>query len=103
MLISRVYRNNNFYTKIKLPSLLYNKYLIKWQPNSSSIIHGHDYTGKFMLIHGKMHEIIYDENELKKSQKNLNLYEENNVDKIMKHKMININDKLSFTYHIDDK
>lgn len=40
---------------------------------------------------------------LKKSQKNLNLYEENNVDKIMKHKMININDKLSFTYHVDDK
>tara|TARA_Y100000768_G_C23708138_1_gene554501 strand:+ start:175 stop:327 length:153 start_codon:yes stop_codon:yes gene_type:complete len=50
-----------------------------------------------------MHEIIYDGNEFKKSQKNLNLYEENNVDKIMKHKMININDKLSFTYHVDDK
>ncbi len=68
MLISRV-NNNNFYTKIKLPSLLYNKYLIKWQPNSSSIIHGHDYTGKFMLIHGKCMKLYMMEMNLKKVKK----------------------------------
>lgn len=101
MFISRIYNKNNFYTKIKIPSLFYNKYIIKWQPNCETNIHGHDYTGSFVLIYGNMKEIIYDEDS-KKNEKNLNMYEENYIDRVMKHKMINISNKLSYTYHIDN-
>jgi hypothetical protein len=53
-MITRIYNGKSYYTKIRIPSLYYKRYLIKWQPNHKTCIHSHD--GKccyFYLLKGK--------------------------------------------------
>ena len=56
-MITRVYNRWSYYTKIRLPSIKYEKYLVKWEPNHTTNIHWHD--GKkcnFYLLKGKLKE-----------------------------------------------
>lgn len=99
MFISRIYHNNNFCTRINIPSLLYNKYIIKWQGNYESNINSN--IGEFMLIYGKLNIKIYQNDKI--TENILNIYEINNNIDINKYKIINNTNKLSYTYHREKK
>ena len=103
MLISRVYNNNSYYTKFRLPSFMYERYIIKWKPNHETIIHNHKSPCKYMLLKGKLKEIKYKDNQVINT-KILNILEENEIKDInIKHKVINMDNKLSFSYHVYNK
>jgi len=99
MIYSRVYYRNSYYTKIKLPSVFCNKYLIIWKPNH--ITNNHYHNGKkceFTLLYGSLKQIVFKNNNSKKINK-LNKYEINYIDdEIGSHKIINY-DKISLSYH----
>lgn len=101
-MITRVYHNSSFYTKIRLPSLFSERYLIRWQPNHRTKLHGHD--GKrcyFYLLKGNLKEIKYNNKNNLISNKifNKNLDMGYIDDTIGKHEIHNLLNKPSYSYH----
>ena len=105
-MIQRVYNNNSFYTRFRLPIPFSERYLIRWQPKHSTGIHGHD--GKqctFYLLQGKLREnkYVHDDGFLKKYETNiLDKFLDNEYidDTIGLHSIHNISDKPSYSYHV---
>ena len=105
-MIQRVYNNNSFYTRFRLPIPFSERYLIRWQPKHSTGIHGHD--GKqctFYLLQGKLRENKYicDDGFLKKDETNiLDKFLDNEYidDTIGMHSIHNILDRPSYSYHV---
>ena len=57
---NKVYHNGSYYSKIRLPFKKNEKYLMLWEPNHMTNIHGHD--GKncvFMKVRGDFNEKVY--------------------------------------------
>ena len=103
-MIERIYHNSSFYTKIRLPSLFSERYLIRWQPNHRTKLHGHN--GKqcnFYLLKGAIVESRYKLNDryYKTSSKTLNtIFDMGYIDDTMgKHVLHNVSNKPSYTYH----
>ena len=104
-MIQRVYNKKTFYTKFRLPTIS-ERYLIRWQPNHSTSIHGHDGKQcKFYLLYGKLQEnkYIYKEGVLKDGKSNiLDKFLDNEYidDTIGLHSLHNILDRPSYSYHV---
>jgi len=105
-MITRIYNGKSYYTKIRIPSLYYKRYLIKWQPNHKTCIHSH--VGKccyFYLLKGKLkeHEYIHKDNIIVKGEENIfsNFLDNGYInDKIGKHSLKNLEDNYSYSYHV---
>jgi hypothetical protein len=99
MFYSRVYNKNTYYSKLKLPSLFLERYIIRWKPNHETKFHDHN--GKkceFMLLSGNLIEITNKKNITDTNC--LNKYEINYIDDNMGvHKIKNYN-KHSYSYHV---
>ena len=57
---NKVYHNGSYYSKIRLPFKKNEKYLILWEPNHMTNIHGHN--GKncvFMKVRGDFSDKVY--------------------------------------------
>tara|TARA_B100000131_G_C18044879_1_gene583993 strand:- start:711 stop:1028 length:318 start_codon:yes stop_codon:yes gene_type:complete len=105
-MIQRIYNNNSFYTKITFPSIFHERYLIKWEPNHRTKLHGHN--GKechFYLLKGTIEETKYNNEHSKISTKIFNtIFDTGHInDKIGKHIIYNVLNKPSYTYHIYKK
>ena len=107
-MITRIWNHNTYHTKIRLPSFFCARYLIKWQPNHCTKLHGHDDSKcTFYLLYGEVKESKYtlkdkyyntDNNKLDK------FLDKGYIDNTMgKHVMHNISNKPSYTYHIYKK
>ena len=105
-MITRVYNNLSYYTKLRLPSIKYEKYLVKWQPNHSTNIHWHD--GKkcnFYLLKGEIKEnkFVHKDGILVKDEETiLNKFLDNRYidDTLGQHSIENLSDTCSYSYHV---
>ena len=104
-MITRVYNRGSYYTKIKLPSINCERYLIRWQPKHLSNIHWHH--GKqcnFYLLKGKIKEKKFVHKGILVKDKEIifnNFLDNGYVDDIMgQHSIENLSDTYSYTYHV---
>jgi len=100
-MITKIYHRWSYYTKFTLPSITCERYLILWQPNHVTKIHGHNGKNcKFHLLYGKLEENVYGPN--KKFKNNYDKILDNGfIDKDYEHSIRNYNDnKYSLSYHV---
>ena len=102
-MIERVYNCWNYYTKIRLPSITCERYLVIWQPNHLSKIHGHN--GKkcnFYLLKGNLRESLYDNSKnFIQYNRYTNFLDKGYIDDtIGVHSIRNLSDKYSYSYHV---
>ena len=104
-MITRVYNRGSYYTKIRLPSIKYEKYLVKWQPHHLTSIHWHHGTKcNFYLLMGKLKEkkFVHKGILVKDKENILNKFLDNGyVDDIIgQHSIENLSNKCSYSYHV---
>lgn len=103
-MIQRIYNNSSYYTKLRLPTFFSERYLIRWQPNHYTNLHSHN--GKkcyFYLLHGSLKEIQFKNSNNDIININvLNKFLDKGYidDNIGKHIVSNLNNKITYTYHV---
>lgn len=95
--------NDKYYERILIhKSNSLSIFLLKWQPNAETIIHNHNFNNKecfcyFYILKGNFKEILY---HIDKE----NFYSSNNSsfinDKNYTHKLINLDNDISYSLHI---
>ena len=101
--MSKIFNNNNFYTKFRLLTIKdYNYYLIKWQPKMKTTIHNHPNTKcSFYLLNGKLQENIYKNNKLINKNLLSRTFNKGYIDdNIGYHSLENLLNKSSYSLHI---
>lgn len=101
-MIKKIFNNSSYYTKIKLPSIYYEKYIVIWQPNHITQLHDHNGKScKYTVLKGELNEILFDNYGNIINNKLINKFNSNEIiKKEYKHIMRNNNNKLSYTYHV---
>ena len=101
-MITRVYHQWSYYTKIHFPSVFGPRYLIVWQPNHVTKIHDHDGNDcTYSILYGKLEENVYGIEVNGHKKYNYKCFDTGFVGKEYKHNMRNHNDnKISISYHI---
>ena len=99
---NKIYHNNTYYSKIRLPFKKNEKYLILWQPNHETSIHGHNNKNcVFMKVRGNFSESIYrNNNPVKNKYYDLFLHMGEINDTIGKHSLKNLSDEIGVTIHV---
>lgn len=94
---SKSYLRNKIYENEK-----YELILIKWKPNSESLIHDHASNGCLLkVIEGSLKETLYDQQINKIKETIFNKEEVNYIDnKIGYHKITNLNNDYSYSLHL---
>lgn len=94
---SKSYLRNKIYENEK-----YELILIKWKPNSESLIHDHPSNGCLLkVIEGSLKETLYDQQINKKKETIFNKEEVNYIDnKMGYHKITNLNNDYSYSLHL---
>lgn len=94
---SRSYLRNKIFENEK-----YELILIKWKPNSESLIHDHASNGCLLkVIEGSLKETLYDQQINKKKETIFNKEEVNYIDnKMGYHKITNLNNDYSYSLHL---
>ena len=107
-MITRVYNNLTYYTKIRLPSIRHKRYLIRWEPNHYTKIHNHDgYKCNMYLLYGGLKEERYVMNDKYYHRSNIisNKFLDNSyiTDDMGSHVINNLLNKYSYSYHVYKK